>query len=109
MTRPTEASTDKPPFCGAERGARETPRCRSLLSHQGSEWKPCSGGGERIQHDVVGQGGHQIVDLPESDPHWSRWMREQVVAWAERLEVTTLSRILESVRRRTMTLKEEGQ
>jgi len=36
-------------------------------------------------------------------------MREQVVAWAERREVTTLSRIIESVRRRTMTLKEEGE
>ena len=36
-------------------------------------------------------------------------MREQVVAWAERREVTTLSRILESLRRRKITLKEEGE
>jgi len=36
-------------------------------------------------------------------------MREQAVAWAERREITTLSRILESVQRRTMTLKEEGE
>jgi len=36
-------------------------------------------------------------------------MREQVVPWAERSEVTTLSRILESVRRRTITLKEEDE
>ena len=49
------------------------------------------------------------VDLPGRDPHWREWMREQVVAWAERREVTTLTRILERVRRRMMTLKEEGQ
>jgi len=36
-------------------------------------------------------------------------MREHIVAWAERRDATTLSRILESVRRRTMTLKEEGE
>ena len=36
-------------------------------------------------------------------------MREQVLAWAEWWEVTTLSRILESVWRRTMTQKEEGE
>ena len=36
-------------------------------------------------------------------------MREKVVAWAVRREVTTISRILESVRRRTITLKEEGE
>jgi len=36
-------------------------------------------------------------------------MREHIVAWAERREATTLSRILESVRRRTITLKEEGE
>jgi len=36
-------------------------------------------------------------------------MREQVVAWAERREVATLSWILEGVRRRTMTLNEEGE
>ena len=49
------------------------------------------------------------VDLPGRELHWSGWMREQVVAWAQRREVTTLSRILESVRRRTITLKEEGE
>jgi len=49
------------------------------------------------------------VDLPGTDPHWRGWMREHGVAWAERREVTTLLRILESVRRRTMTLKEEGE
>ena len=49
------------------------------------------------------------MDLPGRDEHWRGWMREQVTAWAERREVTTLSRILESVRRRTMTLKEEGE
>jgi len=32
-----------------------------------------------------------------------------MVAWAERPEATTLSKILESVRRRTITLKEEGE
>jgi len=32
-----------------------------------------------------------------------------MAAGAERREATTLSRILESVRRRTMTLKEEGE
>jgi len=32
-----------------------------------------------------------------------------MVAWAERRVATTLSRTLESVRRRTMTLKEEGE
>jgi len=36
-------------------------------------------------------------------------MREQIDAWAERREVTTLSWILESVQRRTITLKEEGE
>jgi len=36
-------------------------------------------------------------------------MREHIAAWAERREATTLSRILESVRRRTITLKEEGK
>jgi len=36
-------------------------------------------------------------------------MREHVIAWTERREATTLSRILESVQRRTMTLKEEGE
>ena len=49
------------------------------------------------------------MDLPGRDPHWRGWMREQVVVWAERQEVTTLSRILESVRWRTITLKEEGE
>jgi len=49
------------------------------------------------------------VDLSGREPHWRGWMREQVVAWAERREVTTLSRLLESMRRRTMTLKEEGE
>ena len=32
-----------------------------------------------------------------------------MVAWAGRREATTLSRILESVRRRTITQKEEGE
>jgi len=32
-----------------------------------------------------------------------------MAAWAERREATTLSRILESVRRWTITLKEEGE
>jgi len=36
-------------------------------------------------------------------------MREHIAAWAERREATTLSRILERVRRRTITLKEEGE
>jgi len=36
-------------------------------------------------------------------------MREHIAAWAERREATTLSRILESVRRRTITLKAEGE
>ena len=36
-------------------------------------------------------------------------MREQIVASAERREATTHSRILESVRRRTITQKEEGE
>jgi len=36
-------------------------------------------------------------------------MREHIVAWAERRDATTLSRILESVRRRRITLKEEGK
>jgi len=36
-------------------------------------------------------------------------MREHIVAWAERREATTLSRIFERVRRRTITLKEEGE
>jgi len=36
-------------------------------------------------------------------------MREQTTAWAERREAATLSRILDSVWRRTMTLKEEGE
>jgi len=33
---------------------------------------------------------------------------EHMAAWAERREATTLSWILESVRRRTLTLKEVG-
>jgi len=49
------------------------------------------------------------MDLPGRDPHWRRWNREEVIAWAERREVATLARILESVRRRTMTQKEEGE
>jgi len=49
------------------------------------------------------------MDLPGRDPHWRAWMREQAVASAKRREFTTLSRILESVRRRTITLKEEGE
>jgi len=36
-------------------------------------------------------------------------MREHIVAWAARREAITLSRILESVRRRTITLKEVGE
>jgi len=36
-------------------------------------------------------------------------MMEHIAACAERPEGTTLSRILESVRRRTITLKEEGE
>jgi len=36
-------------------------------------------------------------------------MREHIGGWAEMREATTLSRILESVRRRTITLKEEGE
>jgi len=36
-------------------------------------------------------------------------MREQLVAWAERREVTTLSRIFETIRRRKITRKEEGE
>jgi len=47
------------------------------------------------------------VDLPGRDPHCKGWMREDIAAWAERREATTLSRILERVRRRTITLKEE--
>jgi len=49
------------------------------------------------------------VDLSGRDPHWKGWIREQVVTWAERREVITLTRILERVRRRTLTLKEEGE
>ena len=49
------------------------------------------------------------VDLPGRDPHGRGWIREHIIAWAERREATTLSRILESVRRRTITLKEEGE
>jgi len=49
------------------------------------------------------------VDLLGRDPHCRWWMRVQGVAQAKRREVTTLSRILESVRRGTMTLKEEGE
>jgi len=36
-------------------------------------------------------------------------MREQITAWVERREAATLSRIVESVRRRTIILKEEGE
>jgi len=36
-------------------------------------------------------------------------MREHIAALAERREATTLSRIFETVRRRTITLKEEGE
>jgi len=36
-------------------------------------------------------------------------MREHIAAWAERREATTLSITLESVRKRTLTLKEEGE
>jgi len=36
-------------------------------------------------------------------------MREHIAAWAEWREATTLSRILKSVRRRTISLKEEGE
>ena len=36
-------------------------------------------------------------------------MWEQTVAWAAWREATTLSRILESVQCRTITLKEEGE
>ena len=49
------------------------------------------------------------VDLPGRDPHGGGWMREHTTAWAERREATTLSRIFESVRRRMITLKEEGE
>ena len=36
-------------------------------------------------------------------------MRVHIAAWAERREAPTLSKIFESVRRRTITLKEEGE
>jgi len=36
-------------------------------------------------------------------------MKEHIAAWVERRAATTLSRIFESVRRRTITLKEEGE
>jgi len=36
-------------------------------------------------------------------------MREHIAAWAERREATTLSRISESIRRRTIPLKEKGE
>jgi len=49
------------------------------------------------------------VDLLGRDLHSRGWMREHIAAWAERQEATTDSRILESVRRRRITLKQEGE
>jgi len=49
------------------------------------------------------------VDLPGMDPHCRGCMSKHIVAWAERREATILSRIFESVRRRTITLKEAGE
>jgi len=49
------------------------------------------------------------VDLPGRDPHCRGCMSEHIVAWAERRKATPLARILESVRRRKITLKEEGE
>ena len=49
------------------------------------------------------------MDLPGRDPDRRGCMSEHIVAWAERREATILSRITESVRRRTITLEEEGE
>ena len=48
------------------------------------------------------------VDRPASEPVWLGWIMPSDLARRARREATILSRILETVSRRTMTLKEAG-
>ena len=48
------------------------------------------------------------VDKPAREPVWLGWMRPRDLAKRARREATILSRTLDTVSRRTMTLKEAG-